>query len=60
MRKRFRTEIERKLDKEQRIDTMAYHKPRPNAAECFKRPPYSNITRGDDIGQSTTNEQQEV
>ena len=60
MRKRFRTAIDRELDKEQRIDTMAYHKPLPKAAECFKRPPYGKIMRGDDIGESTTNEQQEV
>jgi hypothetical protein len=60
MRKRTATMTEIKLDKEQKRSTMAYNKPRQNASECFKRPPYSNITRGDDIGKSTTNEQQEV
>ena len=60
MKKRSRTGTEVKLDNEQLRGFMSIQKPKQRAREWFQRPPYSKITRGDDIGQSTTNEQQEV
>ena len=59
MRKRNRTAIEKELDNKQQRGFMAFHKPKQSATEWFKRPPYQ-ITRGEDIGESKTNEQQEV
>lgn len=59
MKKRNRTGTEVKLDNEQSRGFMAIQKPKQSATEWFKRPPYQ-ITRGEDIGESKTNEQQEV